>query len=97
MTVLRVVDLSTLRRATPVPPGVIVAVGRLQSQANLGSTAATFTLTEEPCADRRVVTVDSVPDTLAELRHAANAGRMPARCATTCCARSTPTARRWPG
>ena len=29
--------------------------------------AATFTLTEEPCADRRVVTVDSVPETLAEL------------------------------
>lgn len=30
--------------------------------------AATFTLTEEPCADRRVITVDSVPETLAELR-----------------------------
>lgn len=28
---------------------------------------ATFTLTEEPCADRRVVTVDSVPQTLADL------------------------------
>ena len=28
---------------------------------------ATFTLTEDPCADRRVVTVDSVPEALAEL------------------------------
>jgi enoyl-CoA hydratase/carnithine racemase len=47
------------------PPGVTVAVGLSTDESSLE--AATFTLAEEPCADRRVVTVDSVPETLAEL------------------------------
>ena len=47
------------------PPGVSVAVGPSTDESSLY--AATFTLSEEPCADRRVVTVDSVPEILAEL------------------------------
>jgi enoyl-CoA hydratase/carnithine racemase len=66
---LRVVDLSdapdTGADAGSGPPGVIVAVGSLSNEYWLN--AATFTLTEEPCADRRVVTVASVPEALAEL------------------------------
>lgn len=67
---LRVVDLSGATDAgVDVPPGVTVAVG---SAADIAKSetwldAATFTLTEDPCTDRRVVTVDSVPETLAEL------------------------------
>lgn len=66
----RVVDLSSAPDdGAAAPPGVIVAVG---SAADLGHAepwldTATFTLTEEPNADRRVVTVGSVPETLAEL------------------------------
>jgi enoyl-CoA hydratase/carnithine racemase len=60
---LRVVDLSDAPDTGP--PGVIVAVGALAGESWLD--AATFTLTEDPCADPRVVTVDSVPETLAEL------------------------------
>jgi enoyl-CoA hydratase/carnithine racemase len=66
--VLRVVGVSsTPDRASP--PGVTVAVGSAADVAEGGSwlDAATFTLTEDPCADPRVVTVASVPDTLAEL------------------------------
>jgi enoyl-CoA hydratase/carnithine racemase len=67
----RVVDLSRAPEAgLPSPPDVIVGVGSAaeitQNQSWLD--AATFTLAEEPCADRRVITVDSVPETLAELR-----------------------------
>jgi enoyl-CoA hydratase/carnithine racemase len=66
---LRVVDLSeapgTGVDAGSGPPGVTVAVGPLSDEDWLD--AATFTLTEDRCADRRVVTVDSVPETLAEL------------------------------
>ena len=47
------------------PPGVTVAVGPSTDESSLD--AVTFTLSEEPCADRRVVTVDSVPEILAEL------------------------------
>jgi enoyl-CoA hydratase/carnithine racemase len=63
---LRVVDLSRAPQggADP-PPGVIVAFGSLQNEYWLNT--ASFTLTEEPSSDPRVVTVDSVPDTLAEL------------------------------
>src|ERR1700756_3955997 len=71
---LRVVDLSSAPDAgvdagPASPPGVIVAVGSATDIARSGSwlDAATFTLTEDSCTDRRVVTVDSVPDTLAEL------------------------------
>lgn len=60
---LRVVDLSDAPDTGP--PGVTVAVGPLSDEYWFN--AATFTLTEDPCADRRVVTVDSVPETLAEL------------------------------
>ncbi|OBI41887.1 enoyl-CoA hydratase/isomerase family protein [Mycobacterium colombiense] len=67
---LRVVDLSSAPQDCPAsPPGVIVAVGSAADIAEAGSwlDAATFTLTEEPCADRRVVTVDSVTATVDEL------------------------------
>ncbi|OBI93767.1 enoyl-CoA hydratase/isomerase family protein [Mycobacterium asiaticum] len=47
------------------PPGVVVGYGPPSSESWL--TTASFTITEEPCLDRRVVTVDSVPETLAEL------------------------------
>ncbi|MBW0013096.1 enoyl-CoA hydratase/isomerase family protein [Mycobacterium sp.] len=68
----RLVDLS--RASDPSvgsPPGVILAfgsaadIGRPQAQSWLET--ATFTLTEDVCDDRRVVTVDSVSDALAEL------------------------------
>jgi enoyl-CoA hydratase/carnithine racemase len=71
---LRVVDLSSAPGSGPEaeqasPPGVIVAAG---SAADIARNeywlqAATFTLTEDPCGDRRAVTVDSVPAALAEL------------------------------
>lgn len=67
----RVVDLSSAPAAGLLsPPGVIVGVGSAAEIARGQSwlEAATFTLTEEPCADRRVITVDSVPETLVELR-----------------------------
>ena len=71
---LRVVDLSSAPDAgvdagLASPPGVIVAVGSATDIAQSGSwlDAATFTLSEDSCTDRRVVTVDSVPATLAEL------------------------------
>jgi enoyl-CoA hydratase/carnithine racemase len=71
---LRVVDLSSAPDAgvdagLASPPGVIVAVGSATDIAQSGSwlDATTFTLTEDSCTDRRVVTVDSVPETLAEL------------------------------
>jgi hypothetical protein len=70
---LRVVDLSAAPDADVAPPpGAIVAFG---PAADLGArnaepwlATATFTLTEDPYTDPRVITVDSVPDTLAELR-----------------------------
>src|SRR5246127_4437708 len=71
---LRVVDLSSAPDAgvdagLASPSGVIVAVGSATDIAQSGSwlDAATFTLSEDSCTDRRVVTVDSVPATLAEL------------------------------
>ena len=67
---LRVVDLSSAPDAGPAsPPGVIVAYGSAAELARSESwlETATFTLTEDSCADRRVVTVASVPETLAEL------------------------------
>jgi len=68
---LRVVDLSSAPEpdsgARPAPPpGVLVAIGTSTSEPWLNT--ATFTLSEKPCADRRVVTVDSVPETLADLQ-----------------------------
>ncbi|BCQ11053.1 enoyl-CoA hydratase [Mycobacterium heckeshornense] len=70
---LRVVDLSAPPDADVAPPpGVIVAFGSATDLANRDAqtwlTTATFTITEDAGADRRVITVDSVPETLAELR-----------------------------
>ncbi|MGA7054997.1 MAG: enoyl-CoA hydratase/isomerase family protein [Mycobacterium sp.] len=63
---LRVIDLSNAPQdGADLPPGVIVGFGSLHNEYWLNT--ATFTLTEDPCTDPRVVTVDSVPDTLAEL------------------------------
>lgn len=67
---LRVVDLSNAPEDGPAaPPGVVVGVGSAAAIAGSESwlDAATFTLTEDACADRRVVTVDSVSDALDEL------------------------------
>jgi enoyl-CoA hydratase/carnithine racemase len=67
---MRVVDLSIAPDADVAsPPGVIIAVGSAGDIAAAGSSleTATFTLTEDSSADRRVVSVDSVPETLAEL------------------------------
>jgi enoyl-CoA hydratase/carnithine racemase len=71
---LRVVDLSGASHGGAdadlgSPPGVVVAVG---SAADIAASeswldTATFTLSDEPCADRRVVTVDSLPGTVDEL------------------------------
>ncbi|ORB85073.1 enoyl-CoA hydratase [Mycobacterium kansasii] len=64
---LRVVDLSQASDAPDVasPPGVIVAHGSLTNEFWLN--AATFTLTDKPYSDRRVITVHSVPEVLAEV------------------------------
>jgi len=67
---LRVVPVSSARDIDVAsPPGVVVAHGAAAEIAEGGSLldTATFTLTEEECADRRVVTVESVPDALAQL------------------------------
>jgi len=68
--VFRLVDLS--RASDPSvgsPPGIVLAFG---TAADIAASeywlqTATFTLTEDACADRRVVTVDSVPEVLTEL------------------------------
>jgi enoyl-CoA hydratase/carnithine racemase len=72
---LRVVDLSGAPGAGAdadlgSPPGVVVAVGSAVDIAAAQSwlDTATFTLSDEPCADRRVVTVDSLSGAVAELR-----------------------------
>jgi enoyl-CoA hydratase/carnithine racemase len=77
---LRVVDLSVAPGADLAPPpGVVVAFGSAADLAGASAETwlqiATFTLTDHSCDDRRVVTVDSVPDTLAELEE--NCGRWP--------------------
>jgi enoyl-CoA hydratase/carnithine racemase len=74
--VLRVVDLSRAPHADAAPlpgvgPDVTIAFGTAAEVCGAAAESwletATFTLTEDRCADRRVVTVDSVPETLAEL------------------------------
>ena len=66
----RLVDLSRASdHSVGSPPGIILAFG---TAADIAASeywlqTATFTLTEDACADRRVVTVDSVPEVLAEL------------------------------
>jgi enoyl-CoA hydratase/carnithine racemase len=67
---LRVVDLTSAPDTAASPPGVIVAAGSAADVAadEYWLEKATFTLSEDACADRRVVTVDSVPAALAELK-----------------------------
>ncbi|OBF19356.1 enoyl-CoA hydratase [Mycobacterium kubicae] len=63
---LRVVDMANAPALdVSLPAGVIIAYGSAPDEYWLDT--ATFTLSEEPSADRRVITVDSVPQTLAEL------------------------------
>ena len=75
---LRVVHLSSSVATAPdagpnedlaSPPGVVIAVGSAAdiAWAEYRLDTATFTMTEDSCADRRVVTVDSVPEALAGL------------------------------
>lgn len=65
---LRVVDLTEPPEAgEAVLPGVVIAAGPVVGASEYWLERATFTLTEDACADRRVITVDSVPDALAEL------------------------------
>ena len=67
---LRVVDLSRASdHSVGSPPGIVLAFGTAADIAasEYWRQTATFTLTEDACADRRVVTVDSVPEALAEL------------------------------
>ncbi|OCB58178.1 enoyl-CoA hydratase [Mycobacterium malmoense] len=71
----RVIDLASppdpgsVDAGAASPPGVILAHGAAADLARSESwlQKATFTLTEDRCDDPRVVTVDSVPDALAEL------------------------------
>ena len=65
---LRVVDLSAPPQPDDVAlPGVVIAAGPAAGAPEYWLERATFTVTEDDCADRRAVTVESVPDTLAEL------------------------------
>lgn len=67
---LRVIDLSSAPDDGDIPPrGVVVAYGSATDIETAGSwlDTATFTLTEHPSTDRRVVIVDSVQDAVAEL------------------------------
>lgn len=67
---MRVVDLAEPPAPTPPgPPDVLIAVGdpAAAADAEFWLTRATFTLTEAVVEDRRIVTVPSVPDALAEL------------------------------
>jgi len=62
---LRFVDLAKADADIATPPGVVIACGSPTNEYWLDK--ATFTLTEEPSTDRRVITVDSVPDAVEEL------------------------------
>ncbi|WP_373693390.1 enoyl-CoA hydratase/isomerase family protein [[Mycobacterium] burgundiense] len=66
---MRVVDLAEPPAPTPPgPPDVLIAVGDpAAADAEFWLTRATFALTEAVVEDRRIVTVPSVPDALAEL------------------------------
>jgi enoyl-CoA hydratase/carnithine racemase len=65
---LRVVELADPPQVDDAPlPGVLVASGPAAGAPEYWLEQATFTLTEDPSEDQRVITVDSVPDALAEL------------------------------
>jgi hypothetical protein len=54
------VDLGEAPRSTPL--GVVIATGDVTAAAaEYWMDTATFTLVEGPCADRRAVSVDSIP------------------------------------
>lgn len=69
----RVVDLSSAPEpdvGSATPPGVVVAFGSaadIASQDESWLETATFTLTEDACADRRVIPVGSVTEAVADL------------------------------
>ena len=63
---LRVIDLGAPPRPDDAP-GVVVAAGPVAEAPEYWLERATLTLTEERTEDRRSVTVDSLPDALAEL------------------------------
>ena len=66
---LRVVDLTDLPQVDDAPlPGVLVAAGPTSGASEYWLETATFTLTEDRSQDRRVITVESVPDALAVLQ-----------------------------
>ncbi|ORW65185.1 enoyl-CoA hydratase [Mycobacterium saskatchewanense] len=65
---MRVIDLSAPPPPDDVaPPGVVVGAGAIGRAPEYWLDHATFTLTEDPCDDRRAITVASLPDALAEL------------------------------
>jgi enoyl-CoA hydratase/carnithine racemase len=65
---LRVVDLAEPPQEDDTAlSGVLVAVGPVMDTSETWLQRATFTLTEDKTDDRRVITVDSAPDALAEL------------------------------
>lgn len=65
---LRVIDLSAAPQPDDVAlPGVVVGFGAISGASEYWLERATFTLTEDSCDDRRAITVESVPDALAEL------------------------------
>ncbi len=73
---LRVIDLTEPAQTDDVvPPGVVIAAGPVADASEYWLEHATFTLTEDSTDDRRVITVDSVSDALAELT--ARCGRWP--------------------
>jgi hypothetical protein len=63
---LRVIDLGAPPQSDDAP-GVVVAAGPIAEVSEYWRDHATFTLTEEPTDDRRAITVESLPDALAEL------------------------------
>ncbi|MGC2653589.1 MAG: enoyl-CoA hydratase/isomerase family protein [Mycobacterium sp.] len=64
----RVVDLTDPPQVDDAPlPGVLVAVGPTSGASEYWLQQATFTLTEDHSEDRRVITVESVPDALTAL------------------------------
>ncbi len=66
---LRVVDLTDPPQVDDAPlPGVLVAAGPVSGASDYWLERATFTLTDELSEDRRVITVESVPDALTALR-----------------------------
>lgn len=66
---LNVVELTDTPQVDDAPlPGVLVAVGLVPETSEYWLQRATFTLTEDRSEDKRVITVESVPDTLAVLQ-----------------------------